>query len=136
MLRRILSLGAIAAVVLVVTAACVRTARPAPRVPQALLKTWFHSFEEDQGTIEVYRPRGFSFPPARGRNGFAIVRDGSFIQYNIGPADGIEEIPGTWTLEADDVLLIRLRRVGSTGQRTYRMQIVSVSPDTLKIQHL
>jgi len=135
MLRKILSLGTVAAVVLV-TAACVRTARPAPHVPQALLETWFHSFEEDQGNIEIYRPRGFSFPPAFGRNGFAIMRDGRFIQYDIGPADEIVEIPGAWTLESEDVLLVRLRRIGSTGQRTYRMQIVSVSPDMMKIRRL
>lgn len=135
MLRRILALGTVAAVVLA-AASCVRTARPAPHVSQALLKTWLHSFEEDQGNIEVYRPRGFSFPLARGRIGFAIMRDGSFIQYDIGPADGIVEIPGTWTLESEDVLLIRLRRIGSTGQRAYRMQIVSLSPDMLKIRRL
>lgn len=135
MLGRILSLGAFAAVALV-AARRLRSTRPVPKVPQALLRTWFHSFEEDQGDLQVYRPRGFSFPRAFGRNGFSIRRDGRFVQYDIGPADGIVEIPGRWALEPDNVLRIKLRRIGSTGQKTYRMQIVSVTADLLKIRPL
>lgn len=38
---------------------------PQPSGPHAAI-TWAHSFEEDEGEIQVYRPRDtFPFPPSR-----------------------------------------------------------------------
>ena len=35
----------------------------------AIVGTWFHSYEEDTEDAKVYRPKGFAFPPSRGRPG-------------------------------------------------------------------
>ena len=68
----------------------VGTRKPASELlPRALFRHWVHSREEDSGDIEVYRPDGFAFPPAFGRDGFEMRVDGEFIQDDIGPADGI-----------------------------------------------
>ncbi len=68
------------------------------RLPRAIFQHWRHSFEEDSGGVEVFRPDGASLPPARGRDGFEMRADGTFIQEDIGPADGIVMVPGRWTL--------------------------------------
>lgn len=47
--------------------------------------------------VEVFRPDGMSLPPAFGRDGFEMRADGTFIQQDIGPADGIVQVPGRWT---------------------------------------
>jgi hypothetical protein len=38
-----------------------------------------------------------SLPPAFGRDGFEMCADGTFIQQDIGPADGTVQVPGRWT---------------------------------------
>ena len=56
-----------------------------------------HSREEDRGDVEVFRPEGFAFPPAFGRDGFEMRKDGQFVQYDIGPADEVVRVLGRWT---------------------------------------
>jgi hypothetical protein len=60
---------------------------PDPSVPLALYRHWVHLRQADSGDIEEYRPEGFPFPPAFGRDGFRIYQDGIFIQEDIGPLD-------------------------------------------------
>lgn len=67
------------------------------RLPASIFQHWRHSFEEDSGGVEVFRPDGVSLPPAFGREGFEMRADGTFIQDDIGPADGIVRVPGRWT---------------------------------------
>ena len=136
MLGKILSFGVLSAVALLTAGRVVHMVRPGPQVPRELLKTWIHSYEEDQGDIRVYRPSGFNFPPSFGREGFSILRGGRFVQYDIGPADGTVEIPGTWRLGANHVLLVTLRRTETTEQRTYRIQIISLEADRIKLRYL
>lgn len=62
-----------------------------------LFQVWVHSREEDTDDVEVYRPQDFAFPPARGREGFQIRSDGTFVRRDIGPADGTVEVSGRWT---------------------------------------
>ncbi|MGH3564587.1 MAG: hypothetical protein ACRDRH_00860 [Pseudonocardia sp.] len=68
------------------------------RLPASTFQHWRHSFEEDSGGVEVFRPDGVTLPPAFGRDGFEMRADGTFIQDDIGPADGIVRVPGRWTL--------------------------------------
>lgn len=68
------------------------------RLPAAVFQHWRHAFEEDAGGVEVFRPDGASLPPAFGRDGFEMRTDGTFVQEDIGPADGIVQVPGRWTL--------------------------------------
>ena len=62
--------------------------------------TWMRSQEEDKdpnGTKLLYRPEGYDFPPARGRSGFTLLKDGTFILIQPSPVDGRQEKPGRWT---------------------------------------
>lgn len=65
-------------------------------LPPLVFRRWVHSREEDTEGVEVYRPDGFVFPPAFGRDGFEMARDGGFLQQDIGPADGVVDVRGRW----------------------------------------
>ena len=97
-----------------------------------LEKTWLHSYEDDEDGLKAYRPNTYSFPPSRGRTGFAFKPGGKFLQYDIAPTDGLEEVPGTWKMTDDKTIQISFP-AGSKGQ-PYTMEIVSVSNDLLKVR--
>jgi hypothetical protein len=89
-------------------ATCQPSGQPAlPPTLKELQGTWLHSREEDHGDTMVYRPNTYSFPPSRGRTGFAIGPFGRFTQYDIAPTDGLAGQPGTWTLLDGNRLLIQ-----------------------------
>ncbi|MCW4464741.1 hypothetical protein OK351_04375 [Glutamicibacter sp. MNS18] len=57
------------------------TAAPAPGL-------WVHSFEEDRGDQEVYRPESHVLPPTRGRRRMLqVLDDGSIREMGPGPDD-------------------------------------------------
>jgi hypothetical protein len=91
-------------------------------LPSELFGDWLHAHEDDYDDVEVYRPASEEFPPARGREGFAIHRDGSFVKLGIAPADGTVRTAGQWEPLADDRLRITLNTGG-----TYQMELVSTS---------
>lgn len=57
--------------------------------------TWTHSFEEDQGDVQVYRPSGeFPFPPARRpRATLVFGPDGAASSAAPGPDDRLLRAP-------------------------------------------
>ncbi|WP_067451928.1 hypothetical protein [Actinomadura macra] len=92
---------------------------------------WLHSFEEDTGTSEVYRPSGYRFPPARRvRRGLEFRSDGTFIESRPGPDDRLREVHGRWERQGAD-------RVGVTfpqGRGTpYTITVLSGTDDRLTI---
>jgi hypothetical protein len=74
---------------------------------------WAHSFEEDQGDIQVYRPRAtFAFPPSRrGRETLDLNASGGVTAGMPGPGDGM---------------------VPREGQP--RFDIIEAGPDILKVR--
>ena len=94
---------------------------------EALQKRWMHSHEEDTNTRMVFRPSTFRFPPSRGRIGFELKADGTYVDIGIAPADGTLETQGSWSLDQDTLILSS--DIYPDGTR--RMQIISVSEDTL-----
>ena len=64
-------------------------------------KRWLHSHEEDTAAEMVFREGAFAFPPSRGRAGFELRPDGSYLDLGIAPADGVLESEGTWSLDND-----------------------------------
>ena len=62
-------------------------------------QVWIHSHEEDSADVQAYRVQEFDFPPSRGREGFQLNSDSSFIQYAIAPTDGVQKKKGNWTFE-------------------------------------
>lgn len=74
--------------------------------PKEIYRVWMHSAEEDTETVEVYRPEGFDFPRARGREGFEVKPKGVFVLHAIAPTDGIERIVGKWTCKDPNVVSV------------------------------
>lgn len=98
-------------------------------LPKEIFKHWVHSFEEDTKDITVFRPNNYNFPPARGRDGFEIKKDGKFIQYRIGPTDRTEKVYGHWKTRGKDKILVYLR---SKETVSYTINIISCTNDVLK----
>ena len=100
-----------------------------------VFKHWIHSFEEDKTGIQTYRPASYNFPMARGREGFEINENGTFIFHRIAPADGIEKVNGTWKSAGENEVHIQF---SNSDIAPYTLQIIQAS-DTLltlkKISH-
>jgi len=61
--------------------------------------TWMRSQEEDKdpnASWLLYRPGTYDFPPARGRSGFIVQKDGKFALIGPSPADRRDTSWGTW----------------------------------------
>lgn len=99
-------------------------------LPPEIFKRWKHSFEEDSEGVKIYRPFDFTLPPAFGRDGLELREDGTFIRYDIGPADGVIEVPGHWSARTPheiDVFFDNPRIAPMT------LHVLSVSDDELRI---
>jgi hypothetical protein len=100
--------------------------------PEDLVRHWVHSHEEDTAGRTVFRPAEFKFPRSRGRRSFELKADGSFIEWDISPADTRRpSLPGTWTIEDGRRLLLSK---GPPGTPPREMTIASVDKDRLVIQ--
>ncbi len=64
-------------------------------------RSWTRSHEEDEGERLVLRPTEYDFPPARGRDSFALNDDGTLELGGPGPDDRRVTTDGTWTLNGD-----------------------------------
>jgi hypothetical protein len=71
-------------------------------------KRWIHSREEDTNDSQTYRPSTFNFPLSRGRIAFEIEKNGTFIQYGIGPDDTRKKVEGNWTIEEEEPNTIKI----------------------------
>jgi hypothetical protein len=92
-------------------------------LPPELFRHWVHSHEEDSGDLRVYRPAGHRFPPARGRRGFELQPDGSYVAHGPGPADKPTAVPGRWEPAGDGRV-----RIGDE-----ELVIVALEPDRLVV---
>lgn len=90
-----------------------------------------HAYEEDSAGIQVYRPSGHPLPAARGRTGFEIKGNGEFIQYEPGPADVPQAVPGRW--RAEDAEQIRVDLDGGSP-RSFTLTIVTVDDQLLRVR--
>lgn len=95
-----------------------------------ILKRWLHSHEEDSATEMVFRPATFPFPRSRGRVGFELKADGSYVDRGIAPGDGPLEAEGAWSMENDILTLACDAHPG--GRRTLR--VISCTTDRLVIE--
>jgi hypothetical protein len=98
-------------------------------LPDSLWQHWVHSFEDDGPGVRAYRPRGYAFPPARGREGFRLERDGRYVLYAIARGDGNAAAAGTWKRVAPDTLEVK-----TAGGDAERLQILSVTDGLLKLR--
>jgi hypothetical protein len=96
-----------------------------------LLKHWVHSHEEDTPEVRVYRPADYSFPPSRGRMGFAFREGGELIYHGIAPADGSLASPGRWSVQPPNQVRIE---VDNERIEPFTWEIISCSDDKLTVK--
>ena len=94
---------------------------------ESLSGHWVRSNEEDRGKQRVYRPQGFKFPPARGRESMELRPDGSFIRHSIGASDKRDAKPGTWKLSGSVLAL-------QDGQTAQQLKVVSATQERLVVE--
>lgn len=97
---------------------------------EQLVGTWLHAHEEDPrdgSGLEVYRPANWPFGPSRGRRGFELRAGGHVVLRDIAAADGTEVRTGSWSIQADNVLLLE------TNGSVRRMRIKEIAPDALVV---
>jgi hypothetical protein len=97
----------------------------------ALTGLWVHSHEEDTDTQMVFRPKGFRFPPARGRNSFELKPDGSLVMGGMAADDRRTSTDGAWKLEGHNRLAFYS---GSDSTPDQVMEIVSADKDRLIVR--
>lgn len=95
---------------------------------RCLFKSWGHSREEDAGGVTVYRPSGYDFPRARGRDGLEVHPDGTFVRIDPGPDDRGRKTPGSWRRDGDTLHV----SVGDYAAR--RMTVVHCDDNLLKVR--
>src|ERR671920_101558 len=105
-------------------------------LPQEIYeKRWTHSHEEDYDDIQVYRPSTFNFPLSRGRIAFEIEKNGTFIQYGIGPDDTRKKVEGNWTIgEEEEPNTIKIDFAPDKPIKSYNMKIILCNDDVLRIR--
>jgi hypothetical protein len=97
----------------------------------ALTGLWVHSHEEDTDKEMVFRPRGFRFPPARGRNSFELKPGGNLVMGGIAPNDQSATADGVWKLEDKNKLAFYS---GSNSTPDQVLEIVSADKDRLIVK--
>ena len=97
-------------------------------------KTWWHSFEDDRNLsdkILPYRQEGFDFPRSRGREGFRMKTDSSFLYYAIAPTDGIEIKKGNWEVKNDKIVVYFK---GKDKQVGFLLKVISLENRLLQVE--
>jgi hypothetical protein len=94
----------------------------------ALERAWVHSHEEDTAGEQVFRPAEFAFPPSRGRRGFQLRADGTYVDTAPGPTDRPEEASGSWELDGDTLVLSR-----SDAPGPERLRVAAVDTERLVV---
>lgn len=100
----------------------------ASRLDNSIYQSWVHAFEEDNGIEKVFRPNGYSLPPARGREGIEFKQGGQVIYRAIGPVDLPVQYEGTWKMENKNTMLIQVPEYSDVPRR---VQIVSLEKERL-----
>lgn len=99
----------------------------------AIFKHWVHSFEEDKTGIQTYRPALYNFPLARGREGFEVKDNGTFILHRIGPADKIEKADGSWTSAGKNKIKVRFNNLAIAP---FTIQLIQANDTLLTLKKI
>jgi hypothetical protein len=100
------------------------------KIPTEIFQRWIHSYEDDTQDTKVFHPSSYNFPLSRGRMGFEIKEDGTFIRYDIGQSDLPKKIIGKWKLEDDKIKMeFEDKELQSTD-----LSIISCDKNTLQIK--
>jgi len=116
--------------VLLLASACSSARRAEKAFGETLFQHWVHAHEEDQDGYRAFRPAAYELPPSRGREGFEIRKDGSFMHYPIGAADAPEKAPAKWKLKGKSMLAVTPEE---PSRLPFELQILEVRKDLLKV---
>ena len=100
-----------------------------PIEPAALVaRHWVHSHEEDSAGVAVYRPKGYAFPPARGRKELELSPSGELTEHGYGPTDRrTKGGRGSWRLDGEELVL------KSEDGPERRLRVASLTADRLTL---
>jgi len=97
-----------------------------------LFQKWWHNNENDKDDIQTFRPEGYNLPPSRGRTGIEFKKDGTFINYDIAPADGSLIESGQWETKNKNLTEIFIRYKKNKIEKTGIIKIKYLSKDKLQ----
>lgn len=94
--------------------------------------SWTHSFEEDQGDIQVFRPtHSFAFPPSRkGRETLQLEEGDLLTVQTPGPDDRPRAMPGRWVALGTN----RFQLSGIASRPDQILEVVEHTPQILRIR--
>jgi hypothetical protein len=95
-------------------------------------RVWVRSHEEEKGPVRIYRPQGYPFPPARGREGLSFNSDGAFEYITPGRGDQPVGVPGRWHGDPGDPARISAEADGVKIE----LKIIEVTDDMLRLEWL
>jgi hypothetical protein len=78
-------------------------------LPDCLFKRWIHSFEEDSGAIQVFRPSDFDLPLTRApRYCYEFRKNGQVNRIGSGPSDAMTENKGKFRKTGEKKIILFL----------------------------
>jgi hypothetical protein len=103
-----------------------------PAQTATLAGAWTHSFEEDEGDVQVYRPaHAFPFPVSRrGRESLEFLANGELRASAPGPDDRYQTGVKTVTQLGTN----RYRLAAAIGAATQVVEVVEQTPQLLKLR--
>lgn len=102
-------------------------------LPNSIFRRWQHSYEEDAGDVQAYRPFEYPFPPARGRTGIEFRPDGQFVRWVIGPGDAPEAVPARWREQEENS---RVVVSGAQQQEETVLELVECTDEVLRVRQV
>jgi len=79
---------------------------------------WMRSQEEDKdpnASFLMYRPCTYNFPPARGRSGFILNKNGRFAIIKPSALDGRDTLWGSWEKSGPNSLKLQVKGTSATS---------------------
>ncbi|BCH22067.1 MULTISPECIES: hypothetical protein [unclassified Mesorhizobium] len=70
-----------------------------------MTKNWVEVREESSPGRIVLRPDSYNLPPARGRRHLDLSSRSQALAKSPGPADKLESVAGTWSVDGDELHL-------------------------------
>ncbi|RVU19977.1 zinc metalloprotease [Streptomyces antnestii] len=95
------------------------------------LGRWWHSHEEDQADVQVFRSEGYEFPISHGRWGLELCEDHTAVVLDIGAADGVDRVDGYWWTDHDDRIHIGM---GDPERGDLALRIHSADDESLTLR--
>ncbi|WMJ74536.1 hypothetical protein RCC89_15380 [Cytophagaceae bacterium ABcell3] len=105
-------------------------AAPGQKIPDEMYQKWYHSHEESDSDVKVYRPETYDFPPTRAREAIEFRKDGTFSEFRTSPADGWIEHKGKFVKKKGSKYLVTIEEPTS---ETYIYEVLTLTDSILKV---